>query len=230
MGLLGLVRAVVGFPMRLLKRGGSGAGAPGPSAADPTRWLIVGLGNPGKRFVATRHNAGFDVLDRLAADESIAFVDGPSRMRAKLGAGVVCGVPVVLAKPQTFMNLSGESVKRILRHYAIPSSRMLVVYDDLDTPVGSLKLKGKGGHGGHNGVRNIIDEVPGCEGKSFPRLKVGVGRPAEGVPVYDHVLTRFDENQRAMLEGSTFGEACDALRGVLTNGMDKTMTAVNNKK
>ena len=107
---------------------------------------------------------------------------------------------------------------------------MLVVYDDLDTPVGSLKLKGKGGHGGHNGVRNIIDEVPGCEGKSFPRLKVGVGRPGGGVPVYDHVLTRFDENQRAMLEGGTFGEACEAVRGVLTNGMDKTMTAVNNKK
>lgn len=136
--------------MRLLTRGGKGGAAEPPVTADPSRWLVVGLGNPGKRFVGTRHNAGFEVVDRLAAAEGISLT-GPTRHGAKLGAGKIAGTPVVLAKPQTFMNLSGESIDAILRHYRIPTSQMLVVYDDLDTAVASLKLKGKGGHGGHNG-------------------------------------------------------------------------------
>ena len=114
-----------------------------------------------------------------------------------------------------------------MRHYRVPKSRLLVVYDDLDTPVAKLKLKGKGGHGGHNGVRNIIDECPGCADKTFPRLKIGVGRPQGDTPVYDHVLTRFDEENRSVLESKTFVEACDAIRGVLTLGLDRAMTAAN---
>lgn len=138
--------------MRLLNRGvkGGRGGAEPLVAADPSRWLVVGLGNPGKRFVGTRHNAGFEVVDRLAAAEAISL-NGPTRHGAKVGVGKIAGTPVVLAKPQTFMNLSGESVGAVLRHYRIPTSQMLVVYDDLDTAVASLKLKGKGGHGGHNG-------------------------------------------------------------------------------
>ena len=140
--------------MRLLKGRGGGGGdrREPPVTPDPARWLVVGLGNPGKRFVGTRHNAGFEVIDRLAAAEGITM-SGPPRHRAKLGAGKIAGVPVVLAKPQTFMNLSGESVDEILKHYEIPKTQMLVVYDDLDTAVAQLKLKGKGGHGGHNGEK-----------------------------------------------------------------------------
>ena len=223
------MRRVVGLPMRLLTRKvGGGGGAGPPLAPDPNRWLVVGLGNPGKRFVATRHNAGFEVIDRLAAAEGITL-SGPVRCRAKLGAGTIAGKPVVLAKPQTFMNLSGESIVDILTKYSIPKSQMLVVYDDLDTAVASLKLKGKGGHGGHNGIRNIIDKVTGGD-KVFPRLKVGIGRPAPDVPVYDHVLTKFDAEQRTVLESTTFNEACDAVRCVLANGMERAMTEVNNKK
>uniref|UniRef100_A0A7S0SKI2 peptidyl-tRNA hydrolase n=1 Tax=Mantoniella antarctica TaxID=81844 RepID=A0A7S0SKI2_9CHLO len=227
MGIWTLVRAVVGFPMRLIRR--RGRGAEPPVAADPRRWLVVGLGNPGKRFVGTRHNAGFEVLDRLAAAEGIAMGGGGTRLGAKLGDGTIAGIPVVLAKPQLFMNLSGESVDAIMQHYQILKSQILVVYDDLDTAVTSLKLKGKGGHGGHNGIRNIIDEVTGGD-KSFARLKVGIGRPPPDVQIYDHVLTKFSEEERVALEETTYQEACDAVRSVLALGMDKAMTAVNNKK
>ena len=241
MGPLAAVRAVVGFPMRLVTR--VLTGGLGRAPEDPARWLIVGLGNPGSRFERTRHNVGFDVLDRFAAEEGLVFgaaaggtSDGTAggtleklqkRSRAKLAVGTVAGKRVVLAKPQTYMNLSGESVKALMRHYRVPKSRLLVVYDDLDTPVAKLKLKGKGGHGGHNGVRNIIDECPGCADKTFPRLKIGVGRPQGDTPVYDHVLTRFDEENRSVLESKTFVEACDAIRGVLTLGLDRAMTAAN---
>ena len=242
MGPLAAVRSVVGFPMRLVAR--VLTGGLGRAPEDPERWLIVGLGNPGSRFERTRHNVGFDVLDRFAAEEGLAFgaaSGGASdataklekleklqrRSRAKLALGAVAGKRVVLVKPQTFMNLSGESVKTLMRHYRVSNDRLLVVYDDLDTPVARLKLKGKGGHGGHNGVRNIIDECPGCSDKTFPRLKIGVGRPTSGAPVYDHVLTRFDERDRAVLEGKTFPDACDVIRAVLTSGLDRAMTAAN---
>ena len=227
--------------MRLVAR--ALTGGLGRAPEDPERWLIVGLGNPGSRFERTRHNVGFDVLDRFAAEEGLMFgataggaPDGlggvkletlQRRSRAKLAVGKVSGKQVVLAKPQTYMNLSGESVKALMRHYRVPKCRLLVVYDDLDLPVARLKLKGKGGHGGHNGVRNIIDECPGCSDKTFPRLKVGVGRPKGDAPVYDHVLTRFDERDRAVLETKTFPDACDAIRGVLTVGLDRAMTAAN---
>ena len=241
MGPLAAVRSVVGFPMRLVAR--VLTGGLGRAPEDPERWLIVGLGNPGSRFERTRHNVGFDVLDRFAAEEGLAFgaaSGGVSdataklekleklqrRSRAKLALGAVAGKRVVLVKPQTFMNLSGESVKTLMRHYRVSNDRLLVVYDDLDTPVARLKLKGKGGHGGHNGVRNIIDECPGCSDKTFPRLKIGVGRPTNA-PVYDHVLTRFDERDRAVLETKTFPDACDAIRAVLTSGVDRAMTAAN---
>ena len=242
MGPLAAVRSVVGFPMRLVARVLTGGFGRAPE--DPERWLIVGLGNPGSRFERTRHNVGFDVLDRFAAEEGLAFgaasggaSDATSKLekleklqrrsRAKLALGAVAGKRVVLVKPQTFMNLSGESVKTLMRHYRVSNDRLLVVYDDLDLPVARLKLKGKGGHGGHNGVRNIIDECPGCSDKTFPRLKVGVGRPKGDAPVYDHVLTRFDERDRAVLETKTFPDACDAIRGVLTVGLDRAMTAAN---
>jgi len=242
MGPLAAVRSVVGFPMRLVAR--VLTGGLGRAPEDPERWLIVGLGNPGSRFERTRHNVGFDVLDRFAAEEGLAFgaaSGGASdatakltkleklqrRSRAKLALGAVAGKRVVLVKPQTFMNLSGESVKTLMRHYRVKNDRLLVVYDDLDTPVARLKLKGKGGHGGHNGVRNIIDECPGCSDKTFPRLKIGVGRPTSGAAVYDHVLTRFDEDDRAVLETKTFPDACDAIRAVLTSGLDRAMTAAN---
>ena len=233
-GPLAVVRLVVGFPMRLVK-GLLGQGG-GGGDVDSARWLIVGLGNPGKRFVHTRHNIGFDIVDVFAAQEGLSFSAGGNKelqklqkkSNAHLAVGVIANTPVVLAKPQTYMNLSGESIEKLMKHWRTPKTNMLIIYDDLDTPVTVLKLKCKGGHGGHNGVRNIIDECPGCGDKVFPRLKIGVGRPKTGVEVYDHVLTRFDPTDRVKLESETFPSACDAIRGVLTQGLDKTMTAVNN--
>jgi PTH1 family peptidyl-tRNA hydrolase len=236
MGPLAVVRLLVGFPMRFVKklmgRGGGGG------TEDRARWLIVGLGNPGSKFALTRHNVGFDVVDRLAKAEGLVWggfgentdlVRLQKKANAKLALGVVVGTNVVLVKPQTFMNLSGESVKKLMKHWRVPKERVLIIYDDLDTPTCVMKLKGKGGHGGHNGVRNIIDECPGCADKTFPRLKIGVGRPKRGTEVYDHVLTKFHANDRLTLESCTFNDSCDVIRGVLSNGLDKTMTAVNNK-
>ena len=221
MGLLAVVRKVVTAPMRLIEKvRGHGSGG-----SEAGRWLLVGLGNPGSRFEGTRHNAGFDVLDILARTEGISWTDA-SRHRAKVGVGKIAGVPVLLAKPQTYMNLSGESVRSLCRWYKIPNSNLLVVYDDLDTAVGAIKLKGKGGHGGHNGIRNIIDEV--CGDKVFARLKFGIGRPKGGVEVYDHVLTRFGGEETTELESKgTWTKACDAVRAVLMDGLDKAMSGVN---
>lgn len=224
MGLLAVVRKVVTAPMRLIERV-RGHGSAGAGVAEPGRWLLVGLGNPGSRFEGTRHNAGFDVLDILARTEGISWTDA-ARHRAKVGVGKIAGVPVLLAKPQTYMNLSGESVRSLCRWYKIPNSNLLVVYDDLDTAVGAIKLKGKGGHGGHNGIRNIIDEV--CGDKVFARVKFGIGRPKPGVEVYDHVLTKFGDDEATELESKgTWAKACDAVRGVLVDGLDKAMSAVN---
>ena len=219
-----MVRKVVTAPMRLIERV-RGHGSAGAGVAEPGRWLLVGLGNPGSRFEGTRHNAGFDVLDILARTEGISWTDA-ARHRAKVGVGKIAGVPVLLAKPQTYMNLSGESVRSLCRWYKIPNSNLLVVYDDLDTAVGAIKLKGKGGHGGHNGIRNIIDEV--CGDKVFARVKFGIGRPKPGVEVYDHVLTKFGDDEATELESKgTWAKACDAVRGVLVDGLDKAMSAVN---
>ena len=246
MGPLAVVRLLVGFPMRFVKklmgRGGGGGTdlekGGGAGTEDRARWLIVGLGNPGSKFALTRHNVGFDVVDRLAKAEGLVWggfgentdlVRLQKKANAKLALGVVVGTNVVLVKPQTFMNLSGESVKKLMKHWRVPKERVLIIYDDLDTPTCVMKLKGKGGHGGHNGVRNIIDECPGCADKTFPRLKIGVGRPKRGTEVYDHVLTKFHANDRLTLESCTFNDSCDVIRGVLSNGLDKTMTAVNNK-
>ena len=164
------------------------------------------------------------MLDILARTEGISWTDA-ARHRAKVGVGKIAGVPVLLAKPQTYMNLSGESVRSLCRWYKIPNSNLLVVYDDLDTAVGAIKLKGKGGHGGHNGIRNIIDEV--CGDKVFARVKFGIGRPKPGVEVYDHVLTKFGDDEATELESKgTWAKACDAVRGVLVDGLDKAMSAV----
>jgi len=222
---LRLARRVIGFPMRLVNR----ARGIGGGAADPNRWLVVGLGNPGSKFTRTRHNAGFDAVSLLASAHGMSFT-GALKHRSMIATGKIANVPVVLAMPQTFMNLSGEAIRDVLRWYKISPKRMLVLYDDMDSPVGVVKLKGKGGHGGHNGVRNIIDEVTRGE-KTFARVKIGIGRPAAGVSVIDHVLRRFTVEEREALErGEVMREAGDAVVAVLTDGLEKAMTRVNNKK
>nr|XP_008374729.2 peptidyl-tRNA hydrolase, chloroplastic-like [Malus domestica] len=135
-------------------------------------WLIVGLGNPGKKYNSTRHNVGFEMVDAIAEAEGIPL--SSVSFKALVGKGLIGDVPVIFAKPQTYMNKSGESVGSIVSYYKIPLKQVLVIFDDLDLPFGKLRMLPKGGHGGHNGMRSVIDHFKGS--RDFPRLRIGIGR------------------------------------------------------
>ena len=139
---------------------------------DETMKLVVGLGNPGSAYERTRHNVGFRVLDKLAA--KFGWKWSERRARAILASGTLGNEKVILIKPLTFMNLSGEAVGELVRWYKVPLQDILVIYDDLDLPVGKVRLRAKGSHGGHNGLDNIIRHI---HTNQFPRLRVGIGRP-----------------------------------------------------
>ncbi|KAK3238134.1 hypothetical protein CYMTET_51834 [Cymbomonas tetramitiformis] len=182
-------------------------------------WLIVGLGNPGPKYAGTRHNIGFDIVDALATAESITLE--PSEHKAFLGAGHLAGVPVLLAKPQTYMNRSGESVSKLTKAFKVPLERLLVVYDDLDIEAGAMRLRAKGGHGGHNGLRSIMAHHENV--KQIARLRVGIGRPPPGVAVPKHVLTQFTSKELSIMR-DTKTESVDVIRTVLVSGIDKAVS------
>jgi PTH1 family peptidyl-tRNA hydrolase len=189
-------------------------------------WLIVGLGNPGPRYDHTRHNVGFAVVDALAAAEGIDMKKLDRGSGAVLGSGTVSGRhQVLIAKPMTFMNVSGEAVGRIVRQRGIPPSRVLVVSDDLDSPLGRVRLRAKGGHGGHNGLRSIVQHLGGTH--DFPRLKVGIGRPLPDGPVSvaEYVLQRFAPGERAEID-SAVAECLRAIDALLEHGVERAMSGV----
>ena len=174
--------------------------------------LIVGLGNPGREYAGNRHNVGFQCLDRLAAAWGLSF----SRRKHKslLAEGQLAGRRVILAKPQTFMNLSGQAVERLVRFYQLPPENILVIYDDLDLPMGKIRLRPKGGSGGHRGMKSIIEHL-GTD--NFPRLRVGIGRPTHGDPV-DYVLSDFTSDQRIAME-EVYGRVVSAVELWLVEGL-----------
>lgn len=157
--------------------------------------LIVGLGNPGSEYATHRHNIGFRVVDALARSHLLAF-SRRKESRSLVAAGSLNGHPVLLAKPQTFMNLSGKAVSSLSRLHHIPPERILVVYDDLDLPLGRLRLRSEGGAGGHKGMRSIIDLL-GSQG--FPRLRVGIDRPPGQMDPADYVLQPFHADEAAQV-------------------------------
>ena len=156
--------------------------------------LIVGLGNPGSRYAGNRHNVGYQCIERLVQRHEL----GPGRLmfKAQTTSGHIAGVKVVLARPLTFMNLSGEAVRPLLRWYRIALPDLLVIYDDLDLPLGKIRLRQQGGAGGHKGMRSIIEAL-GTE--DFPRLRVGIGRPVHGEPP-DHVLSDFAPDEAIVMD------------------------------
>ncbi|CAI9113610.1 OLC1v1014243C1 [Oldenlandia corymbosa var. corymbosa] len=157
----------------------------------PQPWLIVGLGNPGKLYSRTRHNVGFEMLDYIAEAEGISM--SSVNFKACFGKGQIGDVPVMFAKPQTFMNASGESVGAIVSYYKIPLKQVLVIFDDMDLPFAKLRMLPKGGHGGHNGMKSIINHFKGS--KDFPRLRIGIGRPPGKMNPASYVLRRFDKQE-----------------------------------
>jgi PTH1 family peptidyl-tRNA hydrolase len=185
--------------------------------------LVVGLGNPGSRYRLTRHNLGFMVVDALADRWRIGV--GGKRHEAETGAGEFAGVRVALAKPQTFMNASGESVAKLRRLYRLEPRDILAVYDDLDLAFGRIRLRGDGGAGGHNGVASLISVL----GKGFPRLRVGIGRPPGGADPVGYVLEPFAPEETAGL-ADVVDRAAQSVESWLEVGLEATMNVANRRE
>jgi len=189
--------------------------------------VVVGIGNPGRDYAGTRHNVGFDVVDGLARSDRIEVAK--RRFEALTGEGVVAGERVLLVKPQTFVNLSGRSVRQALDFYKLPVDDLLIVCDDANLPLGRIRFRRDGASGGHHGLESIIAHL-GTE--AFARLRVGIGRPSElpgaggGPDLVDHVLGRFSPAEREIMEEAYV----DAIRGVamwLTRGIGACMNEFN---
>lgn len=182
--------------------------------------LIVGLGNPGKSYVNNRHNVGFQCLDHLALVHRISIRE--RKGKAKLGLGQVAGTPVVLAKPRTFMNMSGEAVGRLVRQLGVPFDDLLVIYDDLDLLPGKVRIRRCGGSAGHKGVQSIIDSLGS---QDFPRIRVGIGRPDDGDEVA-YVLSDFTAEEKEPLM-EAIATVADAIYCILTVGIEVAMNRYN---
>lgn len=183
--------------------------------------LLVGLGNPGDAYFETRHNMGFMLIDHLAASFSIAI--NREKFDVFYGKGRIADNEVILAKPMAYMNKSGLPIRRLADYFGLWGEEMLVAHDDIDLAFNKLKIKKKGGHGGHNGVRSIIDAFGNGD---FIRLRMGIGRPEIQGQMVDHVLSRFTATERQML-GSIVSRAGEAVVEILGNGVEKGMNLFN---
>jgi PTH1 family peptidyl-tRNA hydrolase len=190
-------------------------------------WLIVGLGNPGEKYARNRHNIGFMCLDYFARARSMSF--GRNRAGAKVAEGKIAGKDTVLAKPQTFVNLSGQAVGKLLQKHGVKPERLIVVHDDMDLPTGKMRLR-QGGTSGHNGIKSIVEHT-GTE--DFIRVRVGVGRPeseengrAVRHEVVSHVLGDFSAEEQAVIE-KVIPAVSEALLILLTEGVTAAMNRYN---
>ena len=185
--------------------------------------LVVGLGNPGPRYRGTRHNIGFAVVDEVARRAGVAFESAPvEALIAKIRPAAADGDPVLLAKPLTFMNASGEAVGGLLRYFKIDPADLLVVVDEVQLPLAKLRARPRGSAGGHNGLKSIVGRV----GQEFSRLRIGVGRGDDRRDLADHVLARFDASEAADVEAMT-ARAADAIETFLTEGIEAVMNRFN---
>lgn len=186
-------------------------------------FLVVGLGNPGRQYKNTRHNAGFMVVDRLAERLGVQF--SRLQFRALVVDGRYQGRKIILAKPQTYMNESGQAVGSLVRFYKITQENIMVVHDDVDLPYGVLRLRPAGGSGGQKGMVSIIERL-GTQ--DFPRLRVGIGRPPGQMLAAAYVLQEFDRDEKEELP-AVIDRAVDALLTVVTEGLEKAMNHYNEK-
>ncbi|MFS8902675.1 aminoacyl-tRNA hydrolase [Synechococcus sp. H60.4] len=184
--------------------------------------LIVGLGNPGPQYANTRHNCGFMVVDRLAERWGIPLAL-EKRFQGSYGEGLALGGKRRLLKPETYMNRSGQSVRAVMDWYKLDPASVLVVYDDMDLPLGRLRLRGSGSAGGHNGMKSIIQHL-GSE--AFPRLRLGVGKPKGHQDMVGHVLGRFEPTEQAVLE-RVLRAAVEAVECCLQEGLRAAMNRFN---
>ncbi|MEG0215765.1 MAG: aminoacyl-tRNA hydrolase [Hungatella sp.] len=187
-------------------------------------YIIAGLGNPTKEYEKTRHNVGFSVIDLLADRMGIEVTE--RKHKAFCGKGMLEGQKVVLAKPQTFMNLSGESIRAMMDFYKVLPEEILIIYDDISLEPGQLRIRGKGSAGGHNGIKNIISHLGTQE---FLRIKVGVGEKPKGMDLADYVLSRFSKGEQVLMEDA-FREAAEAAAMIVSQGIEPSMNHFNGKK
>ena len=191
---------------------------------DKMMYLIAGLGNPTREYDKTRHNVGFSVIDVLADKYNIDVSD--RKHKALCGKGIIEGEKVLLLKPQTFMNLSGESIREAVDYYKIDPEDIIVIYDDISLDPGQLRIRLKGSAGGHNGIKNIIAHLGTQE---FPRIKVGVGAKPPKMDLADYVLSRFGAEEQKLMD-EAFGEAAEAAVMMMTAGAERAMNHYNAKK
>ena len=192
---------------------------------DKIMYVIAGLGNPDKKYEKTRHTVGFDVIDVIAKKYNVELTE--KKHRALSGSGYIAGQKVLLVKPQTYMNLSGESIASILNFYKLDAETdLLVIFDDISLAPGRIRVRGRGSAGGHNGIKNII-AMTGTQ--EFARIKVGVGEKPQGRDLADYVLSRFSKDERAMVEDA-FVDAADAAELIAAGDLDGAMNRFNGKK
>ena len=183
--------------------------------------LVVGLGNPGTHYTSTRHNVGFRFIDLLAKKAEIRLND--RRAKAVLGQGRIAGHEVVLVKPRTFMNNSGEGVEYLLARFGGRPSELLVVYDEMALPTGRIRLRASGSHAGHNGIRSIISAV---QTDGFPRLRIGVGQPSNSGESVPHVLGKFSKEEEPLI-AQAVQDAASAVHCMLEESIDVAMNRFN---
>ncbi len=185
--------------------------------------IVIGLGNPGKKYERTRHNAGFMAVDELA--RSLRLELGLEKCHALLGKGALGTEKVLLAKPQTYMNDSGRSVAALLKDAYASAAELIVLHDELDLAAGTVRVKSGGGHGGHNGLRSIIEHLGTAD---FVRVRIGVGRPVPGMDTADYVLSPFFAEEREAAATAT-ANAAEAVRVIIVQGAVKAMNQFNQK-
>ena len=184
-------------------------------------FVIAGLGNPGKKYENTRHNMGFITVDQLAEKHNIK-VD-KIKFKALVGEGRIAGQKVLLVKPQTYMNLSGESIREVMNFYKLEPENLIVIYDDMDIEPGKIKIRKKGSSGGHNGMKSII-QMLGTE--EFSRIRIGIGRPKHNGDEINYVIGAIQEDQIPILEEGV-KKAKEAVIEILKNGIDSAMNKLN---
>lgn len=188
-------------------------------------FIIAGLGNPSKEYKNTRHNIGFDVIDVLADKHNIDVTT--IKHKALIGKGVICGEKCILVKPQTYMNLSGESLIDVCQYYKVDvTSELIVVYDDIALDVGAIRVRKSGSAGGHNGMKNIIQHL---STENFMRIRMGVGEKPKGYDLADYVLGHFTKDERDLMDKGSVS-AVNAIEGIIAGDVDKMMNEYNRKK
>lgn len=184
-------------------------------------YVIVGLGNPGDKYAQTKHNIGFMTVDYMAEQHNIKL--NKIKHKAVLGEGTIGGEKVLLVKPQTFMNLSGQSVMEIMNFYKVPIQNLIVIYDDIDLAVGRIRIRPSGSSGTHNGMRNIIYLL---NNQDFPRVRIGIGKQPDYMDLGDYVLTRFGEEEKPLMAEAVKNSAL-AIEEIIKSGINAGMNKYN---